>query len=207
MAAATATQLEKVHPGGKIVEGPDLRVQVTELFTSVQQLHEEACSVLREKAHHLSLREDLESKLSSALSSMERELQRCQKDNSGLIHLKPGSKGCDEGKKGVKAPLFWTKLKRGARGGGGGGESCSSQAVSPSFLTWGTEEVSAWLERLQLPEYRSTFERHDIRGKELVALCRRDLKELGVTKVGHVKRILAAVRDLQQGTDASAPTE
>ncbi|XP_071455595.1 diacylglycerol kinase eta isoform X2 [Hetaerina americana] len=207
MAAATATQLEKVHPGGKIVEGPDLRLQVTELYNSVQQLHEESCTVLREKAQHLSIREDLETKLSSALSSMERELQHCQKDNSGLVHLQPGGrKACDEGKKGGKAPLFWVKLKRGARGGGSS-DGSSSHTSSPHFLTWGTEEVSAWLDRLQLPEYKSTFEKHDIRGKELVALGRRDLKDLGVVKVGHVKRILAAVQDLQQGKDTSGPVE
>lgn len=47
------------------------------------------------------------------------------------------------------------------------------------FLTahlWGTEEVSLWLERLSLSEYKEVFTRHDIRGCELLHLERRDLK-------------------------------
>ncbi|MEE6525118.1 hypothetical protein FKM82_024938, partial [Ascaphus truei] len=61
---------------------------------------------------------------------------------------------------------------------------------------WGTEEVSLWLERLSLSEYKEVFTRHDIRGCELLHLERRDLKELGVTKVGHMKRILHGIREL-----------
>lgn len=41
---------------------------------------------------------------------------------------------------------------------------------------WGTEEVAAWLELLNLGEYREIFIRHDIRGAELLHLERRDLK-------------------------------
>ena len=62
--------------------------------------------------------------------------------------------------------------------------------------SWGVAEVSQWLESLQLSEYVDSFAKNDIRGKELIALARRDLKDLGVTKVGHVKRILQAIRDL-----------
>lgn len=61
---------------------------------------------------------------------------------------------------------------------------------------WGTQEVCAWLENLQLGEYADNFVSHDIRGRELLTLARRDLKELGITKVGHVKRILQAIADL-----------
>lgn len=42
---------------------------------------------------------------------------------------------------------------------------------------WGTEEVAAWLDLLNLGEYREIFIRHDIRGAELLHLERRDLKE------------------------------
>lgn len=41
---------------------------------------------------------------------------------------------------------------------------------------WGTEEVAAWLDLLNLGEYREIFIRHDIRGAELLHLERRDLK-------------------------------
>ncbi|KAM6413610.1 diacylglycerol kinase delta-like [Rhynochetos jubatus] len=61
---------------------------------------------------------------------------------------------------------------------------------------WGAEEVAAWLETLGLGEYRDIFVRHDIQGAELVLLERRDLKDLGITKVGHMKRILQAIKEL-----------
>ncbi|XP_009876702.1 PREDICTED: diacylglycerol kinase delta-like, partial [Apaloderma vittatum] len=66
---------------------------------------------------------------------------------------------------------------------------------------WGSEEVTAWLEALGLGEYRDIFVRHDIQGSELILLERRDLKvqpslDLGITKVGHMKRILQAIKEL-----------
>lgn len=61
---------------------------------------------------------------------------------------------------------------------------------------WGVSEVNTWLEAMQLGEYVETFTRNDVRGKELLTLTRRDLKELGIVKVGHVKRILQACKDL-----------
>lgn len=43
---------------------------------------------------------------------------------------------------------------------------------------WGTEEVAAWLDLLNLGEYKEIFIRHDVRGAELLHLERRDLKVL-----------------------------
>ncbi|XP_024608519.1 diacylglycerol kinase delta isoform X4 [Neophocaena asiaeorientalis asiaeorientalis] len=68
---------------------------------------------------------------------------------------------------------------------------------------WGTEEVAAWLEHLSLCEYKDIFTRHDIRGSELLHLERRDLKDLGVTKVGHMKRILCGIKELSRSTPAA----
>lgn len=65
-----------------------------------------------------------------------------------------------------------------------------------AICSWGTSEVVTWLEAMQLAEYADSFVKNDIRGKELLTLGRRDLKELGVVKVGHVKRILQAIKDL-----------
>lgn len=96
---------------------------------------------------------------------------------------------------------------------------------SPPADKWGAEEVAAWLEALGLGEYRDIFVRHDIQGSELILLERRDLKvpllsrpprqtlvpgsilkilgsflsspqDLGITKVGHMKRILQAIKEL-----------
>lgn len=57
-------------------------------------------------------------------------------------------------------------------------------------------EVGIWLESVQLGEYTEVFANNDIRGKELLNLSRRDLKEIGMSKVGHIKRILMAVKEL-----------
>lgn len=65
-----------------------------------------------------------------------------------------------------------------------------------AVCSWGTSEVVTWLEAMQLGEYVDSFVKNDIRGKELLVLGRRDLKDLGVVKVGHVKRILQAIKDL-----------
>ncbi|XP_036092249.1 diacylglycerol kinase delta isoform X5 [Rousettus aegyptiacus] len=73
---------------------------------------------------------------------------------------------------------------------------------APAHL-WGTEEVAAWLERLSLCEYKDIFTRHDIRGSELLHLERRDLKDLGVTKVGHMKRILCGIKELSRSPPAA----
>lgn len=95
-------------------------------------------------------------------------------------------------RKGKARGLFWLRFRRGDRSG----HVDRSRQTAADVATWGTAEVATWLESLQLSEYVDSFTCHDIRGKELLTLARRDLKELGVTKVGHVKRILQAVRDL-----------
>lgn len=127
----------------------------------------------------------MEGRLSGALADMEMELRKCSLDETGNVRLHHifEQKG---GKSGAAAAsgrgLFWLKRRRNQR---------QREAAS-----WGVPEVSAWLEALQLGEYVESFAKNDIRGRELVALARRDLKDLGVTKVGHIKRILQAIREL-----------
>ncbi|XP_072247904.1 diacylglycerol kinase delta isoform X1 [Leuresthes tenuis] len=80
-------------------------------------------------------------------------------------------------------------------------ESCAT--LSLPVHQWGTEEVGAWLDFLCLTEYKDIFIGHDVRGAELIHLERRDLKDLGVTKVGHMKRILQGIRELTRNSSAS----
>lgn len=63
---------------------------------------------------------------------------------------------------------------------------------------WSVNEVVTWLETMQLAEYVDSFLKNDIRGKELLTLGRRDLKDLDVVKVGHMKRILQAIKDMNK---------
>ncbi|CAK9811061.1 Diacylglycerol kinase eta [Anthophora plagiata] len=191
VAARTAQALEQVHPDGKILQGTDLRPVITELVSSARQLYEDACELLRDKAHNLRLREDLESKLSLSLASMEQELKKCTFDEggTGLVYLQNFPSDEQGDKKNRHKGLFWLKFRR------SGGNS-GIHAARDQVTTWGVQEVCSWLENLQLGEYTDKFVSHDIRGRELLSLARRDLKELGITKVGHVKRILQAINDL-----------
>lgn len=91
--------------------------------------------------------------------------------------------------------LFWLKF----RTKGSGSTQQVHRKTTRDIAPWGTQEVATWLETLQLSEYIESFVKNDIRGRELLTLARRDLKDLGVTKVGHVKRILQAIKDLTQG--------
>jgi len=96
-----------------------------------------------------------------------------------------------------KSRPFWVRLRSGSTAG--------QQAFKPPLTNtreaannWSVNEVVTWLETMQLSEYVDSFLKNDIRGKELLTLGRRDLKDLGVVKVGHVKRILQAIKDLSE---------
>lgn len=78
LAVKTDTCLEHIHPNGKILEGPNLRIQFTKLVQAVKLLYEECFSLLNDREdQRLKLREDLENKLSASLTNMETELRRC----------------------------------------------------------------------------------------------------------------------------------
>lgn len=202
MASKTADALEAIHPGGKLLDGPNLRTKLTELVSVTRQLYENSCELLRERGHSLIMREDLETKLSVALANIEMELRKCtmQRSEDGTMKiylnvLAPNNDDAADQRK--KAKPFWMRFRNKEQTpttsrGGGGGRSSSCEAVT----NWGVNEVIVWLEAIQLSEYIDSFIKNDIRGKELLTLARRDLKELGVTKVGHVKRILQAIKDL-----------
>ena len=60
-------------------------------------------------------------------------------------------------------------------------------------------DVAAWLERLGLGEYAATFAANHIDEATLAALTADDLRELGVASLGHRKKLLQAIAELQQG--------
>ncbi|GLV41416.1 uncharacterized protein CBL_06646 [Carabus blaptoides fortunei] len=196
VAVKTDTCLENIHPNGKILEGPNLRVEFTKLVQAVKHLYEECCCLLHDKGHKLKLREDLENKLSASLTNTEMELRKCymlETSNGTLVYLQTVHEDQYERK---RKSLFWLKFRSKA---GVSQQSQTSHKQARDVASWGTQEVASWLETLQLSEYVDSFVKNDIRGRELLTLARRDLKDLGVTKVGHVKRILQAIKDLTQG--------
>ncbi|XP_067949359.1 diacylglycerol kinase delta-like isoform X2 [Watersipora subatra] len=70
----------------------------------------------------------------------------------------------------------------------------NSSAAESELSGWSTEDVAAWLSRIGMAEYSDFFIRNDIRGSELLQLQPHDFKDLGITKVGHIKRIQAALK-------------
>jgi diacylglycerol kinase (ATP) len=92
---------------------------------------------------------------------------------------------------------------RSSHGSRGLSEGCGALPNSNlNVQQWGNEDVAAWLDSLQLGEYRDDFISHDIRGPELLTLERRDLKELGIHKVGHIKRIQQAIWEIKENARA-----
>ena len=66
------------------------------------------------------------------------------------------------------------------------------------------EVVSEWLEKLGLGQYASNFTDNDIDTQLLAQLTDADLKELGISSLGHRKTILSAIKTLNQ--NESKPT-
>jgi class 3 adenylate cyclase/predicted ATPase len=76
-------------------------------------------------------------------------------------------------------------------------------------------DVKAWLSRLGLEQYERTFRDNDVDGEVLPELTAEDLIDLGVTSIGHRRRMLAAitllreqpVAESEKAGLAAAPTE
>jgi class 3 adenylate cyclase/predicted ATPase len=65
-------------------------------------------------------------------------------------------------------------------------------------------DVADWLQQLGLEQYAGLFARHDISADVLPHLTAEDLNEIGVTVVGHRRRLLVAIAALR---DAAVPDE
>jgi hypothetical protein len=58
--------------------------------------------------------------------------------------------------------------------------------------------VAAWLNRLGLDQYEQAFREHDIDAQVLPELTAEDLIGLGVTSIGHRRKLLAAIAALRE---------
>lgn len=87
LACAAQDSLESLHPQGRLLEGPTLRIKLVEVIDAARQLYDDTCNLLRDRGNGLIPREDLESKLSAALANMEMELKKCsvQKTADGKL--------------------------------------------------------------------------------------------------------------------------
>ena len=63
-------------------------------------------------------------------------------------------------------------------------------------------DVGAWLRGLGLGQYEPAFRDNEVDAEILPRLTADDLKEMGVTAVGHRRRLLDAIAVLRDGTPA-----
>src|SRR5215472_417698 len=63
-------------------------------------------------------------------------------------------------------------------------------------------DIEAWLRGLELEQYAPAFRDNDIDGAVLRSLTAGDLREIGITSVGHRRRLLDAIKALPADTEA-----
>ncbi|XP_053311430.1 diacylglycerol kinase eta isoform X3 [Spea bombifrons] len=168
------------------------RNTAVEVAVNVKALHNETESLLVGRVP-LQLESHHEELLSNALHNVEIELTKLAEIPWLYYVLQPDEEEdppLEYAKRNSRSTVFRIvpKFKK---------EKAQKHKTSPQPVQkWGTDEVAAWLDLLSLGEYKEPFVRHDIRGSELLLLERRDLKDLGIMKVGHMKRILQGIKEL-----------
>ncbi|XP_033117862.1 diacylglycerol kinase delta-like isoform X3 [Anneissia japonica] len=188
---SASAALDKLYPSGKLLEGPSRR-SVIDLVNSVKLLHNETSIFLARKAYSLQLQEESIANVYKSLNCVDNELRH-------ISRVEPHVKSQEE-----ENPASISKRSKGrfrmpARFKNRSRNKDTKPGMLPAYLgiqQWSAEEVGNWLTSMSLSEYKDAFIRHDIRGAELLHLERRDLKDLGVSKVGHIKRILQAIKDM-----------
>jgi hypothetical protein len=68
-------------------------------------------------------------------------------------------------------------------------------------------DIATWLQKLDLERYTSAFQENDIDAEVLMELTAEDLTAIGVTSVGHRRKLLAAIaalRDSRPVTDGQS---
>ncbi|XP_050541600.1 diacylglycerol kinase eta-like isoform X2 [Daktulosphaira vitifoliae] len=167
----------------------EIRSVATDIVLSTRRLHEETLGVIRTSENVFG--GELVIKLTLAFSQLEEEFKKClisskDSDNystSAYVYFMSNSYESDKlSRKGQFWQRKWSKS--------------NNEVFNSDITKWSIVEVGIWLKSIQISEYTELFINNDIRGKELLNLSRRDLKEMGITKVGHIKRILMAVKEL-----------
>src|SRR5215472_16268926 len=73
------------------------------------------------------------------------------------------------------------------------------QGIQRRHVEEASVDVAAWLSGLGLQQYESVFRDNDIDGAVLPSLTAEDLNDLGITSVGHRRRLLRAIAALNDG--------
>src|ERR1700692_2579310 len=67
------------------------------------------------------------------------------------------------------------------------------------------QQIAGWLEKLGLGQYAPRFAENDINFAILSDLTDQDLKELGVSSLGHRRQLLRAIAGVEKGAPKLAP--
>ncbi|GFN98161.1 diacylglycerol kinase [Plakobranchus ocellatus] len=188
----TAECVDRLYPVGKFAE-PILRGHVVDLIQAARILYQEASLFLTDKTASSVLSANIEDNLTASLISLEQEMKKIV-DLVGLVNLEPIVEVNlleHQKRKQGRLKQVYSRLK-------GRGKDKHRSCLPRAFeiRSWTLEEVGQWLESLALGDYKESFMSHEITGAELLNLERRDLKDLGVTKVGHLKRIQEGIKEL-----------
>jgi PAS domain S-box-containing protein len=95
-----------------------------------------------------------------------------------------------------------------------GGEQTTSNRIDYAMLqakdplTWDVQDVAKWLHCLGFDKYKKIFEGNCIGGQELFSLEDEDLTSMGISALGHRKKLLATIRNLtvQEAHDDTSST-
>lgn len=197
-------RLEALYLSGKFTEAnptlaePSLRPLISNFINSMKNLSQETHSFLREKSPSKYL--NFDSELNASLAQLEIEMQKVV-EIGGLFHFQTSQEEISVGehkhRKGGKFRQVYSKLKGKSRDKDRDKGNISLGTSSDLCVShWSLLHVANWLDTLALSEYKENFIMNEIRGSELLTLERRDLKDLGVRKVGHLKRILQGIKEL-----------
>jgi hypothetical protein len=89
----------------------------------------------------------------------------------------------------------------------GGGHSSGDRVPVSPITDWSADECADFVSSLGLRQYGDTFLENEIVGEALVALQHDDLKQMGVTSVGHRLTILKSVYDIKVKQDISIESD
>ena len=67
-------------------------------------------------------------------------------------------------------------------------------------------DIAGWLGGLGRAQYEPVLRDNNIDGAVLPSLTTEDLKDLGITSVGHRRRLLEAIAALREGDEPTRPT-
>src|SRR5687768_12470244 len=77
-------------------------------------------------------------------------------------------------------------------------DRCLVQRSSPASPPWKWDmDIEQWLRGLRLQQYVTAFRENNVDAEVLLCLTAEDLKDIGVSSVGHRRKLLEAIAALQ----------